>query len=116
MGKIKSLMEERPVLGEVRGRGLMIGMELVEDRATRKPLSVSEMFEIVADCASLGVIVYYNRNVIALFPPLIITEDIADHIYSALKTALNTGKKEEILKKKRLLKELVSSKLSTVNS
>ena len=114
--KIKSLMEERPVLGEVRGRGLMIGMELVKDRVTRKPLSESEMFEIVADCASLGVIVYYNRNVIALFPPLIITKDIADHIYSALRTALDTGKKEEILKKKRLLKELVTSKLRTANS
>lgn len=116
MGKIKSLMEERPVLGEVRGRGLMIGMELVKDRVSREPLSESEMFEIVADCASLGVIVYYNRNVIALFPPLIITKDIADHIYSALKTALDTGQKEEILKKKRLLKELVTSKLRTANS
>ena len=114
--KIKSLMEERPVLGDVRGRGLMIGLELVEDRITRKPLGESEMFEIVADCASLGVIVYYNRNVIALFPPLIITKDIADHIYSALKTALDTSKKEEILKKKRLLKELVSSKMRTANS
>ncbi|GLB29768.1 aspartate aminotransferase family protein [Lacrimispora amygdalina] len=114
--KIKSLMEERPVLGDVRGRGLMIGLELVEDRITRKPLGESEMFEIVADCASLGVIVYYNRNVIALFPPLIITKDIADHIYSTLRTALDTSKKEEILKKKRLLKELVSSKMRTANS
>lgn len=114
--KIKSLMEERLILGDVRGRGLMIGLELVEDRNTRKPLSESEMFAIIADCASLGVIVYYNRNVIALFPPLIITRDIADHIFSVLKTALDTGKKEEILKKKRLLKELVSSKLRTANS
>lgn len=115
LNKINDLMEERPVIGDVRGRGLMIGLELVKDRSTKRPLSEAEMFEIVADCASLGVIVYYNRNVIALFPPLIITKDIADLIISALKTALDTGKKEAILKKKRLLKELVSSKVRTAN-
>lgn len=113
--KLMSLKGERPVLGDVRGRGLMIGLELVEDRNTREPLSESKTFEIVADCASLGVIVYYNRNVLALFPPLIITKDISDRIFSVLKIALNIGESEDTSKKKRLLKELISSKLRTAN-
>jgi 4-aminobutyrate aminotransferase len=39
MTKLRGLMPRYDVIGEVRGRGLMIGMELVEDRASRRPAS-----------------------------------------------------------------------------
>lgn len=108
--KLDEMKSERNIIGDVRGRGLMIGIELVKDRETKEPYKNSEVFNIVADCASLGLVAYYNKNIIALFPPLIIDKQIADDIVEILRKSLNTSKKETIMKKKRLFNELVSSK------
>ena len=40
MDRLRELQSRHPVIGEVRGKGLMIGMELVSDRASRKPCKV----------------------------------------------------------------------------
>ena len=68
----------------------MIGVELVKDRSTKEPLSESATFDIVLDLASLGLLVYYRRNVLGLLPPLIIDDKISDDIVAALDKALDT--------------------------
>ncbi|MDE7137373.1 MAG: hypothetical protein K2O29_02790, partial [Ruminococcus sp.] len=58
-------------------------------------------------------IAYYNKNIIALFPPLIIDRKIADDILTVLSSSLKTGKAESIKKKMRLFSEFASSKKMT---
>jgi adenosylmethionine-8-amino-7-oxononanoate aminotransferase len=109
--KLKGLADIRKQIGEVRGRGLMIGVELVTDRASRAPLSDDSTFDVVLDLATLGLLVYYRRNVIGLFPPLIIDKGIADDIVSAVDQALEPGLRAAAARKGRLAKEFAASKL-----
>jgi len=64
-----------PRIGEVRGRGLMIGLEMVENRSTREPLSAEGMGQILGQCLQEGVIMVpcgRNGNVLRLMPSLTI--------------------------------------------
>lgn len=110
LDNLREMMKDRPIIGDVRGRGLMIGIELVKDRSTKEPYKMKEVFNIAADCASQGLIPYYNNNFMAMFPPLIIDRAIADDILAILHSALKTGKAESVKKKMRLFGELAASK------
>jgi taurine-pyruvate aminotransferase len=111
LAKLQELATSRPQIGDVRGRGLMIGVELVKDRDTKEPLSDKETFDVVLDLATLGVLAYYRRNVIGFLPPLIIDDEIADEIVAALDAALEPGIKAATARKARVAKEFAASKL-----
>ena len=73
MDKIRAL--DSPIIGEVRGRGLMIGIELVEDRASKTPLSGPKIGQIAVESLRRGVIMVpcgRNGNVLRLMPSLTI--------------------------------------------
>ena len=79
-GRLQSGLREfadYPFVGEVRGRGLIAGIELVKTKDPREPFDAS--FGIAAYCATacqeLGLIVRNIGDTIAFCPPLIITED-----------------------------------------
>ncbi len=78
LGYLKDLAEEISYIGDVRGKGLMIGVELVEDRDTKKPAKELAL-KVQRECFKKGVIVWrggrYN-NVVRLLPPLVITEEL----------------------------------------
>ena len=103
--RLNELMNKRELIGDVRGRGLMIGIELVKDREKKVPLTDEEIFKIYLDIASLGLLVYYKRNILALLPPLIIDKPIADRIVSILDEALDTGDRARMARKARLARE-----------
>ena len=103
--RLEELMEKRELIGDIRGRGLMIGIELVKDREKKVPLTDEEIFKIYLDIASLGLVVYYRRNNLALLPPLIIDDGIADQMVSILDEALDTGERANIARKARLARE-----------
>jgi len=79
-----------PLVGDVRGVGLMAGVELVRDKATRAqfdpPGSVGAAF--VARAQSHGLIVRHLQDTIALCPPLIVTEAEIDEILRRFERAL----------------------------
>jgi 4-aminobutyrate aminotransferase-like enzyme len=104
-------MDKRELIGDVRGRGLMIGLELVKDREKKMPLKDEEIFDIYLDIATLGLLVYYRRNVLALLPPLIIDEGVADQIVTILDEALDMGRAASVARKARLSKEFANSNL-----
>jgi adenosylmethionine-8-amino-7-oxononanoate aminotransferase len=110
--RLKELVDKRELIGDIRGKGLMIGIELVKDREKKIPLKDEKIFDIYLDIATLGLIVYYRRNVLALLPPLIIDKGIADQIVTILDKALDTGKRAGIARRARLAKEFATSKLS----
>ncbi|WP_165995748.1 aspartate aminotransferase family protein [Bacillus sp. Cs-700] len=72
-------------VGDIRGKGLLIGIELVEDKRTKKPLTVGELNKVIGYCKSKGVIIGKNgdtvagyNNVLTMAPPLMIEEKDID--------------------------------------
>jgi adenosylmethionine-8-amino-7-oxononanoate aminotransferase len=85
---------DHPWIGEVRGRGLLIGLELVRDQA-RTPVADKEMAAISAAVRDAGVIVGRNVetvpglcNVIIVAPPLILSREEADRIAAGIEKGL----------------------------
>jgi 4-aminobutyrate aminotransferase len=73
MERVRAL--NSPLIGEVRGRGLMIGIELVEDKASRAPLASQKMITVAIESLRRGVIMVpcgRNGNVLRLMPSLTI--------------------------------------------
>ena len=57
MMRLRALMDRYPFIGDVRGKGLFIGAELVVDRTTKEPMDEKRVGAVVADCAANGVII-----------------------------------------------------------
>ncbi len=69
----RALMDKHPLIGDVRGKGLMIGIECVRDRAT-KERAVEEREEVVEAAFARGLLVLgAGKNTIRLSPPLVLT-------------------------------------------
>jgi diaminobutyrate-2-oxoglutarate transaminase len=78
--RLGDLQKETKTIGEVRGRGLMVAAEFVEDERTKKP-AVELVKKIQLRCLERGVLVWkagHWPNVIRFLPPLVITRDHID--------------------------------------
>jgi len=90
LAQLRELQERFPIIGEVRGLGLMIGVELVRDRVTKEPAN-TEAAAIRRYCREHGLLVGVGGqagNVIRFQPPLVISEDALDHAVRTLEDAL----------------------------
>lgn len=93
--RLRELQDKHTVIGQVRGKGLFAGAELVTDRKTRAPVDESVAAAVAADCLRDGVIIgrtnrsfpQYN-NTLCLSPALICTRDDIDEIITAMDRAL----------------------------
>jgi 4-aminobutyrate aminotransferase-like enzyme len=74
---LKRQQEKYRFIGDVRGRGLMIGVEMVSDRKTKEPLDKSITRALFHEALERGLITMSYSNVIRINPPLVITEDEA---------------------------------------
>jgi 4-aminobutyrate aminotransferase/(S)-3-amino-2-methylpropionate transaminase len=75
LDRLGELAERHPVVGEVRGRGLMVAAELVSDRQTREPLPIAREASMLA--VKKGLFLYpggHYKNVLAFMPPLVTDE------------------------------------------
>ena len=85
---VKALMDKHPIIGDVRGRGLMIGVELVRDRQT-KERATTERDRIVHECFNRGLLVLgAGQNALRLSPPLVLTTEQADTATAILDQAI----------------------------
>jgi taurine-pyruvate aminotransferase len=95
LGHLNELKNKYEIIGDVRGKGLFVGLELVNDRTTREPVDESVPIAIGAECMAQGVLIgrtnrsfrEYN-NTIALSPAYIATREDIDEIVRALDNAL----------------------------
>jgi taurine-pyruvate aminotransferase len=95
LDQLGALMDRHAVIGDVRGKGLFLGAELVADRDSRSPADEAKVQAVVADCMGQGVIIGatnrsvpgYN-NTLCFSPALIATKDDIDEILSAVDGAL----------------------------
>lgn len=88
---LSSLLGEHPYVGDVRGKGLLVGIELVKDKATKEPLEGDLVNKVIAGCKQQGLIIGKNgatvagyNNVLALSPPLNIEEEDLEFIIKTL--------------------------------
>jgi taurine-pyruvate aminotransferase len=95
MGNLQNLMGKHRVIGDVRGKGLFCGAELVADRDTKEPAEEKRIAAVVADCAAQGVIIGMTarslpglNNTLCMAPALIATADDIDAITDAIDKAL----------------------------
>ena len=54
---LNKLKDKHSIIGDVRGKGLMIGMEMVEDRATKKPLSPAKVAQILEEAKDMRLLI-----------------------------------------------------------
>jgi alanine-glyoxylate transaminase/(R)-3-amino-2-methylpropionate-pyruvate transaminase len=92
LGGLEHLKAKHDIIGDVRGKGLMLGIELVKDRATREPAR-SECSQVVETCKDLGLLVGKGGlygSVIRIAPPMCLTQADADFMLKVFDAAFGT--------------------------
>lgn len=87
---LTKLMSTRKLIGDVRGRGLLLGMELVSDRTT-KTYATAETAELMELCRAKGLLIGKGGlygNVVRIAPPLAITQAQCDQIIKTIDESL----------------------------
>jgi 4-aminobutyrate aminotransferase len=88
---LRALARRQAMIGEVRGRGLAIGIELVSDQSTREPVPVATTAKVIYRAWQLGAVLFYvglRGNVLELTPPLTLTKAEADEGVAIIDQAL----------------------------
>jgi 4-aminobutyrate aminotransferase len=89
LGQLRGLQKRYPLIGDVRGKGLMIGVELVKDPVTKEK-AIEERGKVIQACFEKGLLILgCGENVIRLIPPLIITQEEADTALTILEEVLH---------------------------
>jgi putrescine---pyruvate transaminase len=87
---LRALQERHALIGNVRGKGLMVCVELVSDRAAKTPLDKKGMARIADKIFEAGVLVRISGNNMILSPPLIIETQHVDAIVAAIDAGLRS--------------------------
>jgi 4-aminobutyrate aminotransferase len=75
---LRAMMDKHPLIGDIRGRGLMVGMELVRNRTT-KERAIEERNAFVTAAFERGLLVLgAGKNTVRFSPPLVLTTAEAD--------------------------------------
>jgi 4-aminobutyrate aminotransferase len=90
IARLREIQEHNPYVGDVRGKGLVMGVELVRDKATREPAPdmARRMIDLSAEEGLLIGTVGIWGNVIRVAPPLVITEAEAEESLDLFEAAL----------------------------
>ena len=90
--RLKDMVEDHEILGDVRGKGLMIGVEVVKDKETKKP-GVEEADRIVEEAFKNGLYMIqmgaFGTAVLRVAPPLIINKEQMDSCLEILENSIS---------------------------
>ncbi|MEW6364383.1 MAG: aminotransferase class III-fold pyridoxal phosphate-dependent enzyme [Acidobacteriota bacterium] len=90
LDRLSALIPAYPVIGDVRGVGLFIGVELVLDQETRDPAGLHAAY-VANRMRDLGVLVSTDgpdHNVLKIKPPIVFSKENADHLVNTLASVL----------------------------
>jgi alanine-glyoxylate transaminase / (R)-3-amino-2-methylpropionate-pyruvate transaminase len=88
--RLLELQERQPLIGEVRGLGLMLGVELVRDRRSKEP-ATAETADVLELCKERGLLIGKGGlagNTLRIKPPMCLTRDDADFLVDCLDEVL----------------------------
>jgi 4-aminobutyrate aminotransferase / (S)-3-amino-2-methylpropionate transaminase / 5-aminovalerate transaminase len=91
LSRLRALAADHPHVAEVRGRGMMIGIELVRDRDTLEP-APELAGRVVVEALRRGILLLgggVHNNVLSLSPPFVLTDPQADHALGVLEELLS---------------------------
>ncbi|HET7236326.1 MAG TPA: 4-aminobutyrate--2-oxoglutarate transaminase [Actinomycetota bacterium] len=94
LGRLHEMQDRHPLIGDVRGRGMMTALELVADRGTKEPIDGPTGSGILKRCLENGVVILkagtYD-NVIRLLPPITIDEGLLEDGLGILDEAIGAA-------------------------
>jgi adenosylmethionine-8-amino-7-oxononanoate aminotransferase len=94
-GKLEAMYAKYPIVGEVRGLGLLQGMEFVKDRATKEPFGEPQPGKVIERLArERGLILRCGNEFVALAPPLIVGEAEIDQMCAILDECVGLAQRE----------------------
>ncbi len=97
---LNTLMKKHPIIGDVRGKGLMLGFEMVKDRDTKEP-AAKELLRLMDLCKDRGLLIGKGgmaANTVRIKPPLCITKEDSDFTANILDETLSMVEKEAGIK------------------
>ena len=94
LARLEAMKEKHRCVGEVRGKGLMLGIELVRDRQTKEPLGKEITRALYQECLRRGLVAMTYSPSIRINPPLVISEATALDGLAILDEALDTVARE----------------------
>ncbi|WP_019152529.1 aspartate aminotransferase family protein [Robertmurraya massiliosenegalensis] len=90
-------LKENPYVGDIRGKGLLVGIELVSNKDTKEPIEVALVNKVMGHCKDARIIIGKNgatvagfNNVLTLAPPLNIKEEDIEFLIETLVKELNS--------------------------
>ncbi len=91
--ELKSLQERHPIIGDIRGKGCYLGLEIVKDQITKEPfIEAAEMIYVKA--FSKGLAWIPSKNTLRIAPPLIMSKEVAIKGVEIIEEALLETEKE----------------------
>lgn len=85
-------LETHPNVGDIRNKGLLFGIEVVEDKESKQPASDAKVNAVISGCQERGLVIGKNgdtvagfNNVLAVAPPLCLTDEDLEFIVETLK-------------------------------
>lgn len=88
LAQLRSGLAAFGVVGQVRGQGLAIGIELITDTETRAPLPKPQLRQLFEQLLHSGVLVMASGNSLRLYPPLTITPAEQEHAAATITTTV----------------------------
>ena len=95
VNELTNLLLSHPYVGDVRGKGLLVGIELVKDKESKEPLDGTKVNQVISTCQQKGLIIGKNgatvagyNNVLTLAPPLTIEKEELSIIVETLTEVL----------------------------
>lgn len=94
MKRLEELKAKSEIVGDVRGKGLMIGMEIVEDKESKKPAG-AKANEIMMRSWKRGIVVITcGASTIRVAPPIVITRELVDTALDIIEDVVKEVEKE----------------------
>jgi 4-aminobutyrate aminotransferase-like enzyme len=87
--RLRGMMERHPLIGDVRGRGLLIGVDLVADRRTKQLLDKQRCERLYLECLRRGLLTMAYSPRLRINPPLVIDEPTAHEACDIFEAALS---------------------------
>jgi 4-aminobutyrate aminotransferase len=95
MKRMKEFMEESEIIGDIRGKGLMMGVEIVEDKDSKK-VAAEKANEIIMRCWRRGVaLITCGKSTLRIAPPLVITRELVDPALDIITSTIKEVEKEK---------------------
>lgn len=91
---LRAVQERHPIIGDVRGVGMLIAIELVRDRTTKEPLAPAVARRLLPALARRGVLAAGGSHVVRITPPLVISETLAMRGIDLIEAAISEVEQE----------------------